>query len=374
MWSSLGTYCRRFAQVDYLCLSDELESRVPSSAFPNAKFAMVPVVRHGHFRRFVKSFPARLPACVTHMADRGVRSALFELLDQRLGNAPAPWCIIENLAPSVFVPEIKRRYPNARLAYRSHDISELAFLPFTEIGSLPTRLAWRREVAKLHEMECRTLSVVDRFWTITGADSEAYARLHSRRSDGVFGVLIEVARYAHVTAGSWSRLLYLGSSDLRKSHGLRRFLNECWPVLRRAHPGIEFLIGGTGTDCFHCPAAGVRGIGYVEDEVEFLGQGRTLLNPQEAGSGIKLKSLVAMAARKLLISTTNGVSGIDGKSGHHFIAADTAGKMVEAFELLWRDQQRAEIIATAGRNLVNARYDLRSYDAQDRDFARLVDS
>lgn len=373
MWSSLDTYRRRFEQVRYLCLSDERDSQVARAAFPDVRFSLIPVVRHSHMRRFIASIPFGLPACVMHMTAGRVRAAVLELLQASLEDSPNAWCIIENVAPSVLAGEIRRRFPRVRLAYRSHDISELAFGPFAETGPWPVRQAWRREVARLHQLEARTLDIVDRFWTITDADAVAYAALHARASDGVFGVRVDVARYAEVAAGSWSRLVYLGSSDLRKSHGLRQFLRDCWPVVRRAHPEMEFWIGGAGTECFEDAPSGVRGIGYVDDELAFLGQGRALINPQTAGSGVKLKSLVALSAGKLLVSTSNGVSGISGEAGKHFVVADSPAEQATALEILWRDRPRVEGIAAAGRSLVHADYDLRKHAAHDVNFAQLTD-
>jgi hypothetical protein len=39
----------------------------------------------------------------------------------------------------------------------------------------------------------------------------------------------------------------------------------------------------------------VRGFGFVADEDAFMAEGLVIVNPQESGSGIKLKSLHALA-------------------------------------------------------------------------------
>jgi len=111
----------------------------------------------------------------------------------------------------------------------------------------------------------------------------------------------------------------------------------------------------------------------VDDEREFLGQGRAFINPQEDGTGIQLKSLVALAAGKLLISSINGVTGIvGGKSGHHFLASNTPEGMAKDILLLLNEPAQVEAIASSGYQLVHSHYDMSDHATFDSHFAHLL--
>jgi glycosyltransferase involved in cell wall biosynthesis len=84
------------------------------------------------------------------------------------------------------------------------------------------------------------------------------------------------------------------------------------------------------------------------------------MNPQQAGTGLKLKSLVAMAARKVLITTPNGALGLGGTPGIHYVVAADATQMVLEISRLLDDPNGAIKIASAGRTLVEENF---SYDA-----------
>ena len=373
MQSSLMLYERAFDRVLYLCITDEPRMQRDNESYQRTEFRHFPIHRKNNFSRFLESFPTNLPACIIHMKSRKLRRELIQVISVEIEKASKAWCIVENLAPSQFIPCLQNAFSDLTVVYRSHDVSELAFLPFAQKGSLISRAAWQWEIFRIHNLEARTLRHADRFWTITQRDSEVFARLHDRASCGVLGVQIDIERYIGVAAGASNRLLYLGSSDIRKAKGLWRFIKECWPLVREMNSEMEFWVGGPGTEQFADPELGISAFGSVHDECEFLGHGRALINPQDAGTGIKLKSLVAMASGKLLISSENGVMGvIGGESGHHYIVSRDPEQMARDIAILWSDPERAAKIASAGQSLVRLHYDIGNYSKNDAHLAQLL--
>ena len=375
MISSLKLYASVFDHVLYLVLSD----RMGSDSFPLTLPASVEY-RHIYARhssraiRFLRSVASKVPACVQQMKSYPIQSSVFAAISESLAEDENTCCIVENLAPSVLIPRIRRNFPGLRLVYRSHDVSGLAFAPFASEGSLPSRLMWQFEISRIHALERAVLGACDLVWAITDTDADEIRGLYGRECDGVADVRIDVGRYRNVSSGAWDRILYLGSSDFRKARGLYWFLDECWPRIRSVAPDMEFCIGGKGTEFLNGYAPGVVAVGGVsaEDEIEFLGRGRYFLNPQQAGSGIKLKSLVALSAGKVLISTSNGVAGIrGGEAGKHFLVADGPAAMEQRVRMLLSDHENSNRLAKSGSALASANYDLADYDRSDRQFSAL---
>ncbi|MFZ2406627.1 MAG: glycosyltransferase family 4 protein [Methylobacter sp.] len=370
--SSLRIYCRAFNPILFLAITEESFDPTLETVYPNVQFRCFPMHRSSYLRRFLASLPTSLPGCVMQMhADRHYKAIEHEVrkISAEAGNT---WCIVENIAPSIFVPFLKERFPHITVVYRSHDVSEDAFAMFAQQGVFPVRWAWKWEVMRVHNLEARVLAAADRVWAITEDDSALYERLHGHRCDGVLEVQIDIARYASVLPGSPQRLLYLGSSDPRKASGLYRFLHECWPIIHRRHPDLELWIGGPGTERFADVSHGVRAVGRVPDEIEFLSGGLAFINPQDTGTGIKLKSLVAMAAGRLLLSSSNGVRGIGGEPGRHYLVADTPEGLAAHIDSLCSDVGMALTIAAAGTDFVKERYNIADQDMHYSKFVHLI--
>lgn len=359
MISSLKQYERAFDQVTYVCITHEAADGQFMRPFPGVQFVHVPIVLKSPKRRFAASLLTSLPASVMQMNSAAVWKRLSVLVGNAIEQADALWCVVENFSPTIFIDKLKRRFPTATIVHRAHDVPSLAFAPFARSGSPLSRLAWRWEIARIRAVEARSANRADRVWAITSEDARSIQQLYGRKCDGVLGVRLDLTRYLDVEPGAYHRVLYVGSSDIRKAQGLLRFIGECWPRVKEHMPEMELWIAGAGTERFGGLGPGVHAVGAVADEREFLALGRTVINPQEAGTGIKLKSLVALAAGKLLVSTLNGVMGIEGgQSRRHYLESATSAELADNLLLLRSDRDRVEEIARAGRALMVENYDL----------------
>lgn len=282
---------------------------------------------------------------------------VHEVVDEALASADGRLVgIIDSIPPCVHLPALKRCYPEIKWIYHSHDVLFQAFLPFAAARSLVARMAWRWEIHRIHRFERMAADLADVYWTITEEDAIESRRAFGRQVDGVLGVDIRPSRFDSVKPGNLHTILYLGSADYRKAHGIRTFLETSWPRLRKAYPQARLLLGGLGTEAFNRPDEGVLGLGFVEDAIAFLGQGFIFFNPQQAGTGIKIKSLNAMAAGKLLISSANGVLGIGGRDKVHYRVAETAEALSGVILDAWENPETACRVAANGKKLVQENF------------------
>jgi len=117
-------------------------------------------------------------------------------------------------------------------------------------------------------------------------------------------------------------VLFVGSLYDPNVQGLRRFLDAAWPKIRAAVPTAELQLCGTVCNAFDEVPAGVLKLGRVPDLEPHYRQAAVVINPVPYGSGLKIKSIEALAFGKCLVATHAGVSGIEDDSGAQFYVSE----------------------------------------------------
>lgn len=174
----------------------------------------------------------------------------------------------------------------------------------------------------------------------------------------------------------WS-LIFVGSmNQLTNIDGVLRFYREIYPLIKKEVPKVKLYIVGANptkeivrltTD------ESVIVTGFVEDIRPYLDKASVVIAPMFYGVGIKNKILEAMAMGKAIVTTTNGIEGIDAIPGKHVITADTAEEFAKrVIELLHDDQLRNKIEKNA-RKLVEEKFSWRKIaDAYNSMFEKVV--
>jgi len=359
--ASLRVYCKCFDTVHYIALSDS--KRVEGLEGVEAcSFHQITLNKQSERKRFLKSIHHKLPSITYQFTRKAVLSDLRECLRRIAGNGEGWVFIYEHLAPCATWLKLKEDFPMASVCFRSHDVLTSAFAALARRSRFGMKQLLGWEVRRIKRFEAAMFEEFDKVWAITEENQQEYKEDFGLECDGVIGVEIDADRYRDVESGSPTTVLHLGGHDMRKMQGLRHLIQNVWPIVRTRHPEAKLCLGGRGSEALDEPEAGIEGIGFVEDETEFLSRGAIFVNPQESGSGIKLKSLNALAAGKVLISKRNGVQGVGGENRKHYWAADTDEEMAEyMLKMMDEGPLRAEV-AHAGVDLINKVYSRNSFE------------
>ena len=163
------------------------------------------------------------------------------------------------------------------------------------------------------------------------------------------------------TAEQPCSMVLTGSFDWRpKQHNLKVLLTEIFPRIRERMPEATLSIVGIGI-----PEAlmqlgrsidGVKMVGSVPDVRPYIRQASVVLQYMEAGGGIALKVLEAMAMRKPVLSNTLGCEGIEVKHGRDAFLADGAAAYADAAVLLLKDAATRRRLADSGYDTVQRAY------------------
>jgi len=118
-------------------------------------------------------------------------------------------------------------------------------------------------------------------------------------------------------------VLYVGSSNPFNVHGLRHFLTHAWPQIWAAAPQTRLRIIGTCPRVEAAEDTRVTYIGRVSDErlVQEYRKARVVINPQVAGTGLKIKCVEALSAGCPLVVNGAGADGLEDHAGQAFLLA-----------------------------------------------------
>lgn len=152
---------------------------------------------------------------------------------------------------------------------------------------------------------------------------------------------------------------HIGAMDwLPNKEAIDWFVKEVWTVVRKSIPDFHFYFAGRNMpqsyDTFN--NNGMHCEGEVPDADAFIADKKILIVPLRSGGGVRVKILEAMAAEKLVISTTIGMQGIDATAGTHYLQADTPEAF--ALQIKWAidNKTQAQNIAKNARILIAENY------------------
>jgi glycosyltransferase involved in cell wall biosynthesis len=353
--SSLRLYLESFSKIHFICITEDPFTEADQWPDGRIRWIHTPIQRRNLGARFLISILKSKPAITIRYLQ--ARKAVLGAIQTAMTQSHAPKAfIVEDIPTAAYLPDLARRWPDTPCAVRSHNMTEMAFERFRKLGSLPRRVAWSLELARIRRFERDVFRRADVVWAISEEDNSAYLNRMGVQADGILGVCMDVDRYANVGASELMNIVHVGSADLRKGRGLHDFIANVWPIIRAQEQDARLILAGGGTQSFADPARGIEGLGFVEDERDVLERGLLFLNPQHIGSGIQLKSIVAMLAGKVLVSTPMGAQGIEGEAGTHFVVAESPEAMAADILSLIQDPAQAKHIALSGRELAVSFY------------------
>jgi len=118
-------------------------------------------------------------------------------------------------------------------------------------------------------------------------------------------------------------VLYVGSSNPFNTHGLRQFLTHAWPVVVSQFPLAQLRVVGSCPRIEGVDSPRVVYTGRVSDE-GLRNEYRTAhvaINPQMAGTGLKIKCVEALTAGCAIVMNRAGADGIEEGAGRAFLLA-----------------------------------------------------
>jgi hypothetical protein len=169
--------------------------------------------------------------------------------------------------------------------------------------------------------------------------------------------------------GRSNGFVHVGTLDFRRRSHLSNFLGMTWPKVLEVDGSASLTLAGAlygGT----IPARNVHYLGRVPSDTDVYRLGRFALNFQSSTGGVKLKTLISMAAGRALVSTVEGVEGLPIESGRQYWDITTFVSSPQLKDIL-SDCESSRSIADEGRQYVAVNH---SRAAVARQFAKLIEA
>lgn len=161
--------------------------------------------------------------------------------------------------------------------------------------------------------------------------------------------------------GSKQKILFMGALDFYPNIDCVFYIKETiLPKLWQTNPTISLVITGRDPSRAILDFAAdprIEVIANPDDIDAVAGNCYLTIVPMRIGSGTRIKILHSMALGLPVVSTSLGCQGLAVTDGHDILIRDTPDQFVEAIVMLMRDHQLRTQLRTAGRKLVEERYE-----------------
>jgi len=258
-----------------------------------------------------------------------------------------------------------RSLSDAKVILRAHNIEHLIWERIAGGCANPVKKLYLNHLArtlKLYELE--TLHKVDGIVAITNKDASFFkdAAPDTPVISIPFGMSTdesdEVTQIAN--EGKPPTLFHLGSMNwIPNQEGIRWFIKNVWPVVSARYPELKFHLAGREMPDWlkETKIPGIVIDGEVPDARAYMLSHSIMIVPLFSGSGIRIKIIEGMQARKAIITTAIGAEGIAVANGEHLLLAENSegfvnaiDKCIETPELMHKLGQNAHMLVMRDHN------------------------
>ena len=156
--------------------------------------------------------------------------------------------------------------------------------------------------------ETKRLRLADILIAIQLEEHRILRRLASERIVVTAGVDFDTIETSPLPADH--RVLYIASNNAMNVRGLSHFLRFAWLAIVAKVPDAELIVAGTIGSAVQTGGERIRTIGIVKDLHELYRSARVVINPAEAGTGAKIKTVEALSHLRPVVTFPTGVEGL----------------------------------------------------------------
>ncbi len=152
------------------------------------------------------------------------------------------------------------------------------------------------------------------------------------------------------------KMVFLSGNNEFNQNGIKWFLKEVFPVIRKAIPDAELLVGGS--ICKVLPSLGkiegVKALGYIDDPADFYAQADVAINPVYQGTGLKIKTFEAISFDKVTLVHPHSMAGVFRKDKAPLFASDKPEAWAEFLAKVWGDMDFVRKVKAENKEYLEA--------------------
>ncbi len=307
---------------------------------------------------------------VKRFTSKAFREELVDMLKKRSFDVVQ----LETLFMTPYINSIKEHAPKALIALRAHNVEHEIWSrrATNELNPLK-KVVLETTAIRIQAYEEQVLSrgQYDVLVPITGRDAGVLKNMGNKAPDYVCPAGIE-ENIATTTgpAEQWPSLFYIGALDWEPNlEGMRWFLKQVWPKIRKKYPDLKLYIAGRNTpkELYAVRDPQVVVSGEVDSAADFIRPKGIMIVPILSGSGMRVKILEGMSHGKPIVATPLAAEGLGVRSGEHLYLAQEPQAFADAVSTLIDNPSLARLLADQGADFARKKF------SNDKVIAGLLD-
>jgi len=297
----------------------------------------------------------------TYHVSRFFSSDMDKAIDEVLGDQVFDVVIFESIFVAPYLPAI-RRLSKAKVVLRSHNLEFSIWHRLAKSQPKGLKKAYLKILTKqLKDYEVNLLDQIDGLIAINSDELKHYRRL-GFLGKGItvpFGIDPDLYTPSHQNLDKNS-VFHLGSMDWKPNEeGIDWFLHEVWPLVYAKNPDLTFYLAGRRIPKWLdlIEIKGVSIVGEVPDAKTFMSSKNIMIIPLMSGGGMRVKLIEALALEKPVVSTPLGAKGVSVSHNQTIKLATKPREFADAILALAANNEEAEGLGRAGRELIVNKYD-----------------
>lgn len=283
----------------------------------------------------------------------------------------------EGLHMVPYVVQIRKKFPEARIVVRLHNIESQIFRRFSKnTENIFLKSFFKRESKLITEIETWLYENIPNVVFISEEDrNNSLINKYNNSNSYVLSAGVDSEYFAGLDNSKPRSLLYLGSMDWKPNEdAVIWFIEKVYEKLLIQFPDLKFYIVGKN------PSARLKAManeniiitGRVDDVRPYIKETSISVIPIRVGGGMRVKILELMASGKPIVTSTIGAEGICYTRNKDIMIADTENEFISVLSELLNNPERLKKIGENARITVVNHYSWNSIISQYEKYLRDV--
>lgn len=150
-----------------------------------------------------------------------------------------------------------------------------------------------------------------------------------------------------------NRILLVASGNFINHQAVSYLVKEILPIIIKSIPNALLAIAGSICKDLE-DNDNIQKLGMVDDLLSIYKTAAVVVNPVRIGTGLKIKTIEALANGRPLVTTSVGAEGLEQFSGKAFLVGDTSELFAESIIKLLTDNALAKSLSAKGHDVINS--------------------
>ncbi|PWH86231.1 glycosyltransferase family 4 protein [Brumimicrobium oceani] len=284
---------------------------------------------------------------VSRFYDKGIAKNVKEELDRGNYNV----AILESIYLLPYLQLFKEK--GIKVIVRTHNIEHQIWAGMSEnTPSLLKGWYYRKLAKQLLTFEVNELSKVDGIISITEEDAKFFQQFEPK----VMTTAIPTSVKTNFPPADYSKsdFYFLGAMDwMPNQEGIQWMIKE---VIPEGLKGTQFYVGGKSLKKEEFSHPTLVNCGEIKNAIEFISDHGICIIPMQSGSGLKIKLLENMAMGKPIITTSEGIRGVNISHNKEVLVADDPNEFRELMYKLHLDEKLRKKLGTQSKLYIRNNY------------------